>query len=89
MPIDGSQHILSYDQGNAIVERLKPKVVIPTHYLSETTTYTLSTLQPADEWVKSQKSFKMLDGATLSLAAADVQKMDREFMYFGHNAQKA
>ncbi len=89
LPVDGSQHILSFDQGNAIVERLKPKVVIPTHYLGETTTYTLSTLQPADEWVKSQKSFKMLDGPSLSLAAADVGKMDREFMYFGHQAQKA
>jgi len=89
MPVDGSQHILSYDMGNAIVERLKPKIVIPTHYLNETTTYTLSTLQPADEWVKSQKSFKMLDSSTLNLAAADVAKMDREFMYFGSNVQKA
>ncbi|MEM7509208.1 MAG: MBL fold metallo-hydrolase [Pseudomonadota bacterium] len=89
LPVDGSQHILSYDQANAIVERLKPKVVIPTHYLSETTTYTLSTLTPADEWVKAQASFKMLDGANLSLAAAEVAGMDREFLYFGHNAQTA
>ena len=89
LPVDGSQHILSYDQGNAIVERLKPKIVIPTHYLNETTTYTLSTLQTADEWVKSQKNFKMLDSASVQLAAGDVGKMDREFMYFGHNALKA
>lgn len=89
LPVDGSQHILSYDMGNAIIERLKPKMVIPTHYLSETTTYTLSTLQPADEWVKSQKSYKMLDGANLKLAAADVAKMDREFLYFGHHAETA
>jgi L-ascorbate metabolism protein UlaG (beta-lactamase superfamily) len=89
LPVDGSQHILSYDQGNAIVERLKPKIIIPTHYLTETTTFTLSTLQPADEWVKGQKSFTMLDGASLSLAAAEVAQMDREFMYFGHNAQTA
>lgn len=89
MPVDGSQHILSYDQANAIVERLKPKVVIPTHYLGETTTYTLSTLQPADEWVKSQKSHKTLDGPSMTLAAADVASMDKEFMYFGHHAHKA
>ena len=86
---DGSQHILSYDQGNAIVEKLKPKIVIPTHYLSETTTYTLSTLQPADEWVKSQKSFKMLDSPTLTLAAADIAGRDREFNYFGSHALTA
>lgn len=89
LPVDGSQHILSYDQCNAIVERLKPKIVIPTHYLNETTTYTLSTLQSADEWVKQQESFKLLDGPTLNLAAADVAKMDREFLYFGNHAQTA
>lgn len=87
LPIDGSEHILSYDMGNNIVERLKPKVIIPTHYLSETTTYTLSTLQDADKWVKSQKSFTMLDGPSTKLASADVKKMDREFMYFGSHAQ--
>jgi L-ascorbate metabolism protein UlaG (beta-lactamase superfamily) len=89
LPVDGSQHILSYEQGNAIVERLKPKMVIPTHYLNEATTYTLSTLQPADEWVKAQKSFKMLDSASLKLALADVGGMDREFMYFGGNVATA
>ena len=86
LPIDGSEHILSYDMGNNIVERLKPKVIIPTHYLSETTTYTLSTLQDADKWVKELKSFKMLDGPSMKLASADVAKMDREFMYFGSHA---
>ena len=89
LPVDGSMHILSYEQGNAIVERLKPKVVIPTHYLSETTSYTLTTLQSADEWVKGQKSYKMLDSAALSLNAGDVAGMDREFLYFGNHAQTA
>ena len=83
IPVDGSQHILSFEQGNSIIERLKPRMVIPTHYLNETTTYTLSTLQPADDWVKSQKSYKMLDSPSLSLVAADIAGMDREFMYFG------
>jgi len=86
LPVDGSEHILSMEQGNAVVERLKPKIVIPTHYLNETTTYTLSTLQPADDWVKAQNSYKMLDGPSLSLAAADIAGMDREFMYFGSHA---
>jgi L-ascorbate metabolism protein UlaG (beta-lactamase superfamily) len=89
LPVDGSQHILSYDMANEIVARLKPKIVIPTHYLGETTTYTLSTLTPADEWVKAQKSFQMIDGASMSLNASEVAGMDAEFMYFGHNAQTA
>ncbi|NJM28801.1 MAG: Zn-dependent hydrolase [Rhizobiales bacterium] len=88
LPVDGSQHILSYDQANGIVARLKPKVVIPTHYLCEGTSLTLSTLQPADEWVNAQKSKKKLDGATLKLNAADVAKMNGEFLYFGNNVMK-
>lgn len=87
IPVDGSQHILSYEQADAIVDKLKPKVVIPTHYLNETTTYTLSTLAPADEWVKAQKSYKMLDSANMQLDAAEISGMNKEFMYFGHNAQ--
>lgn len=86
LPVDGSQHILSFEQGNGIIDRIKPKIVIPTHYLNETTTYTLSTLAPADDWVKGQKSFKMLDSPVLTLAAAEISGMDREFMYFGNNA---
>ena len=89
MPVDGSMHILSYDQANDIVARLKPKVVIPTHYLSETTSYTLTTLQSADEWVKGQASFKMLDGPSLSLNAAEVAGMNAEFLYFGNHALTA
>ncbi len=85
LPVDGSQHILSYEQGDEIVERLSPKVVIPTHYLCEGVSLTLTTLQDADEWVDSQKSKTLLDSGSLSLAAEEVKQMDKEFMYFGSN----
>ena len=89
LPVDGSEHILSYEQGNAIVERLAPKIVIPTHYLNEATTLTLSTLASADEWVESQNSFTKLDSATLTLASGEIEGMDREFRYFGSNVLTA
>jgi L-ascorbate metabolism protein UlaG (beta-lactamase superfamily) len=89
LPVDGSQHILSYDQGNSIVERIKPNIVIPTHYLCEGTTLTLSTLQAADEWVGMQKSSKKLNGPMLKLRAQEVAGMGGEFLYFGSNVAKA
>lgn len=89
LPVDGSQHILSYDQGNEIVERLKPKVVIPTHYLCEGTSLTLSTLGTADEWVDRQKSKRRLDNPSLKLSAGAIAGMDREFLYFGSHVAKA
>jgi L-ascorbate metabolism protein UlaG (beta-lactamase superfamily) len=85
LPVDGSQHILSYDQGNAIVERLKPKIVIPTHYLAEGTSVTLSTLQTADEWVQAQKNKRKLASSKLTLDAGAIASMDKEFHYFGSN----
>ena len=85
MPVDGSQHILSYEQGNMVVNRLKPKIVIPTHYLAEGTSVTLSTLQTADEWVQSQKSKKLLSSPKLTLDGAEIASMDREFLYFGNH----
>jgi L-ascorbate metabolism protein UlaG (beta-lactamase superfamily) len=85
LPVDGSQHILSYEQANGIVERLKPRAVIPTHYLCHPTTITLSTLQPADEWVAGQRSRQVLTKGTLELAAAELARMDREFLYFKDN----
>ena len=89
LPVDGSMHILSFDQGNDIVSRLKPKAIIPTHYLNETVSYTLTTLQPADEWVKAQKSYQMLTSPNLKLEAGALAGMEQEFLYFGHNALTA
>ena len=63
--------------------------MIPTQYLNETTSYTRTTLQDADEWVTGQKSYRMLDNGSLSLNAGEVAGMDREFLYFGHNALTA
>jgi L-ascorbate metabolism protein UlaG (beta-lactamase superfamily) len=85
LPVDGSQHILGYNQGNQIVERLKPKVVIPTHYLAEGVSVTLSSLQTADEWVDAQKNKRKLTSSKLTLDAGAIASMDREFHYFGHN----
>lgn len=85
LPVDGSQHILSYEQANGVVDRLKPRAVIPTHYLAAGTSSTLSTLQTADAWVDGQKAAKRLDGPTLALDPASIAGYDRQFLYFGAN----
>lgn len=85
LPVDGSQHILSYEQANGVVDRLKPKVVIPTHYLAAGTSSTLSTLQTADAWVDAQNASKRLDGPNLALDPASIAGYDRQFLYFGPN----
>lgn len=86
LPVDGSWHCLSFEQGNAVVDRLKPKVVIPTHYLLPGVSSTLSTLQTADGWVEAQKSKQRLDGSRLLVAPNTVASLDRHFAYFGNHA---
>jgi L-ascorbate metabolism protein UlaG (beta-lactamase superfamily) len=89
LPVDGSQHILSYAQADAIVERLKPKTVIPTHYLNSATTITLSTLESAEEWVTAQAEKELLTAASLELDAGEIAGMDRRFLYFGDHVVTA
>ncbi len=87
LPVDGSEHILSFEQGDQIVERLKPKVVIPTHYLQKGVSSTLTTLQVADAWVDRQKNKRRLTDPRLVLTADGIKDFDREFFYFGDTAQ--
>ncbi|MFX4839121.1 MBL fold metallo-hydrolase, partial [Acinetobacter baumannii] len=32
LPIDGSEHVMSYGQVEAVIERLKPRITVPHHY---------------------------------------------------------
>ena len=89
LPVDASQHILSYEQADAIVERIRPNIVIPEHYLTKGASITLTTLGSAEEWTKMHEgNHTMLDSATLKLSKADVDGYDRHVMYFGDNHLK-
>jgi L-ascorbate metabolism protein UlaG (beta-lactamase superfamily) len=86
MPVDSSQHILSYEQSTALVEKLNPHVVIPEHYLTAGLSITLTTLGTAEEWVRQQPNHTMLDSGTITLSPESVAGKTREVMYFGGNA---
>ncbi|MGI9303984.1 MAG: MBL fold metallo-hydrolase [Gammaproteobacteria bacterium] len=87
LPVDSSQHILSYKQADEIVEKLNPHVVIPEHYLTKGVSITLTTLGTAEEWVKKH-DHTMLDSATLRLKADEVRSKTHHVMYFGANHTK-
>ena len=88
LPVDSSQHILSYEQADAIVERIKPHVIIPEHYLTKGASLTLTTLGSAEEWTRKQANHTLLDSATLMLTADKVREMDRHVLYFGDHHLK-
>ena len=88
MNIDGSQHILSYEQIDAALKRIRPHVIIPGHYLTKGVSTTLTTLSTADEWVNKHRNSTKLSSGNLTLNAADVKRMDGAVMYFGSNFVK-
>ncbi len=81
LPVDGSEHILSFAQADAIIEGLKPKIVTPTHYLVPGVSSILSTPQGIDAWVDGKQARLPVDGARLNLAADMVAACDRHIAF--------
>ena len=69
LPVDGSQHVMSFESTASIIERLAPKVVIPHHYYVWDVVLRAATLQPADGWVKA-RPHRLLDGPTATYSRA-------------------
>lgn len=85
VPVDGSRHILDYEQADFIVEKSKAGIAIPHHYLVPETTFITSTLVPATEWVK-RHPHTMLQSASIEISAADLEGKSGHVHYFGsHN----
>ena len=53
-PADDSCHLLTFDEVDALVDALDPKIVIPMHYYIDGLTTVESTLEGPDRWVRKQ-----------------------------------
>ena len=88
LPVDGSGHILTPQQGDDIMKRLNAKVVIPIHYLVKPIAYSLTTLEPATDWVMSH-DHQMLDQPEVTLNREMIKDKHGFIMYFGDNNKAA
>lgn len=88
VPVDGSKHILDYRQADEVVAKTEAKIAIPHHYLVPETTFATSTLQPAEEWVKTHKH-TMLDKPSIEISASDLKGKSGHVYYFGSNTMVA
>lgn len=84
IPVDGSEHILDYQQADSVVARTGAKIAIPHHYLVPETTFVTSTLMPAEEWVKTHPH-TLLDTASIEIDRADLAGKSGYVYYFGSN----
>jgi L-ascorbate metabolism protein UlaG (beta-lactamase superfamily) len=85
LPIDGSEHILTYREVNAIIAKYRPKAVIPAHYLVKGAESVLSGLKSADEWVATQKDVHRVSSGELDVAPSDLKGAIGRVYYFGDN----
>lgn len=86
LTIDGSKHILSYDDIETLIAKINPKIVIPGHYYTKGASSVLTTLSDAEEWVGLQPNVVRLDDSRLALKADAVKKMTGTTVYyFGAN----
>lgn len=88
MNIDGSNHILSYAQIEAILAELKPKAIIPGHYQQIGTVLDSATLKSADQWVDAREDKVKLAAAEMTLNAKLLENADGRVYYFGNHVKK-
>jgi len=83
LPIDGSQHVLSYAQVDEVIGRLGPHVIVPHHYYTWDVMTRGSTLLPPDESMKSRPDPRWLDEGSLRLAPDYVKAQHGKVICFG------
>lgn len=83
LPIDGSEHVLSYAQINEVIAKLQARITVPHHYYAWDILTRGSTLLPADAWMKTRSDARWLDAGTVQLHADEVKAKRGAAMYFG------
>jgi L-ascorbate metabolism protein UlaG (beta-lactamase superfamily) len=83
LPVDDSRHVMAFDRVQAIIDRLKPAVVVPHHYYIWDVTQRQSTLQTPKTWLAMQPDVVRLDAATTVYTADNLPTADPRVDYFG------
>lgn len=74
--------MLTYEMDDAVIDQVKPRVVIPHHYYIWDLTVRSSTLLSAEEWVDT-RPHRRLDGASQTYSRADLDELDGLVHFFG------
>jgi len=85
LPIDDSQHVISFAHAKGIIERLSPSIIIPHHYYIFDVTVRQSTLQPADGWLTTQANVVRLTNSSVTYQPKDLINVDKRIDFFDGN----
>ena len=70
--VDDSNHLLTYEQVDTLVERLRPRVVIPMHYAIAGLHSAECELLPPEGWLARQPAVRGLDTARFDFSARNL-----------------
>ncbi len=84
LPIDDSQHVMGYAMSEAIISRLKPKIVVPHHYYTWHIVQRGSTLLPATKWLAGQERVRNLTAFETIYSTSNLPA-DTTVDHFGDN----
>ena len=85
IPVDESEHILSYGQADAIMEAYKPGVTIPIHYLMHGVKTVLSTLQPCEPWILTHKNIVEISSSRFPVSPGQYPQQGDAVGTFGNH----
>ena len=66
--VDDSRHLLSFEEVEAVIQQLKPLVVVPMHYLIPELTNPESTLETIQGWLKSRPNIREIEPGPVSFS---------------------
>lgn len=67
VPADDQEHILDLAETNAVIARIAPRIVLPTHYHVPGITVTAAHLGGIDGWLRGQKHVRHIDGNEITI----------------------
>ncbi len=79
--VDDDQHLLDFDEVAAIIDRLQPKIVFPTHYFIEGLNNPYSGLAEIDEWLITQTNLKRIPSSSVQLTAETLPQQTEVWMF--------
>ncbi len=79
--VDDSIHLLTYDQVDSLIERLRPRVVIPMHYAIPGITSSECELLPPDGWLKRQPAVRRLESDRFEFTSAKLPNQTEVWMF--------
>ena len=76
---------MGHVHAESIIDRLKPRVVVPHHYYIWDVLQRQSTLQPVEDWVNGREQVERVAGAKRIYEIKAMDKLEQAVHFFGDN----